>query len=687
MPQAHVAHFHLPRFCLLLLLSITVAPAFGQSNTMPGPCSSAALQIHLLPPAESEPVPDEHLLVFEIQNISSVACMPSNPSALLLPQMEGSYQFEAQHYGGTPLSPQEWVHVLFAWVSVSAPEVQCTEHANLKLTFSADTGQGTKQEAAAEVRNLNIRSCHDPYLSEYRSGHYSLASHVPQEWLNRIGATDQFQLPIEATWSHIARNTPSVQADLPTPRTMLGDYLQVRLRFNRQADHGCPFRLIRKREATEVTQFWIQNCVNAANADQWPTPAALEAGVLRLGITRLGLAPLHTGPLEYNLLSQISTKPAEIFAETSIHLLAKDPTPPTQAPVAEALPPCQDAQVQVRALPVENIGKWQALRAYQARNMSDTSCSVAGVPDLAQIDERGNRLSFYDVHPCPNCQNLMFTPRPNGRVDLRPGDSAHFLIAATAINTEEDPWMHCSETPGVVLTLSPGSKPIELPLGMRKCAAIDISAWRPGVFDHDPRNVAWSQRVKENIPGSPPVPAACSKTELQAFGKPVFLAGSPRVALGISLSRQELVFGDDVILQVWALNTSHAPQSVSTCGDLDYFKARALEVYDAYGHRVLSRREAEIRERCKADPGTAEVEWVGFACSRNFPIPVAADTCISGNTYDFTMNLKERYHLPPGQYTVRLRDPEKRPSSVCKTGNEPAFIPVQGDIQFTVLQP
>jgi len=469
---------------------------------------------------------------------------------------------------------------------------------------------------------------------------------------------------------------------------MLGDYLQVRVRFDRHADQGCPFRLLRKREENGKTVFWVENCLQFAHADRRQTPPALEPGVLRLGINRLGLAPVHAGRVEYQLLSQTSSDPSKpVFAEMALHLVAKDPTPPSQAPIARPLPNCSDAQLQVRALPVENYGKWKALRAYEGTNTSGTACSVAGVPDLSQIDEHGMRLPFYAVHPCPNCPNEIFGSRPNGRIDLLPGASAHFLVGATAINTEDDPWMHCSKTPGVVLTISPASKPIDLPFDIAPCAAIDISAWRSGPFDHDPLNLAWSQRSQKALLHAQDLPLACRKPNLNILGEPSFLSGRSEVALGLSLPRHQFVFGADVLLHVWVFNRSNLPQAVATCQSLDYFKARAFDVYDAYGHRVLSHNEMRVREHCKTNPSAADVEWTMWACMRNFTIPIAANACVTGDDYDFTMNLKERFDLPQGEYTVHLRPEEERIKDICKTGDEPVFSPGPADLTFAVVQP
>ena len=80
---------NLLRLYVLLLFVPICATAFGESDPKPAPCSSGALQLHLLPLAESVAISGAFLLVFEVQNIEAIPCTLSNPSAELLPENNG----------------------------------------------------------------------------------------------------------------------------------------------------------------------------------------------------------------------------------------------------------------------------------------------------------------------------------------------------------------------------------------------------------------------------------------------------------------------------------------------------------------------------------------------------------------------------------------------------------------------
>jgi hypothetical protein len=90
---------------------------------------------------------------------------------------------------------------------------------------------------------------------------------------------------------------------------------------------------------------------------------------------------------------------------------------------------------------------------------------------------------------------------------------------------------------------------------------------------------------------------------------------------------------------------------------LDIFWAQGFDLYDAYGHRVLRKKEWE---RPAGPGGGVEKPSVlcngGWACGRNFPIPIPAHSCVNGAAepegYDFNRNLAMYYDLPPGRYYV-----------------------------------
>ncbi len=84
---------------------------------------------------------------------------------------------------------------------------------------------------------------------------------------------------------------------------------------------------------------------------------------------------------------------------------------------------------------------------------------------------------------------------------MKPGESAYFLAGATAIDTQEDPWMHCQRASSLELTVTAEDTPVVLPLVAGVCAALDVSAWRAGKFDHDPQNAEWGKKHRSLIQG------------------------------------------------------------------------------------------------------------------------------------------------------------------------------------------
>jgi hypothetical protein len=130
---------------------------------------------------------------------------------------------------------------------------------------------------------------------------------------------------------------------------------------------------------------------------------------------------------------------------------------------------------------------------------------------------------------------------------------------------------------------------------------------------------------------------------------------------------------------------------------LDYFKEHGFDLYDAYGHRLLRRSQVKIlgglsgdglQAECKTDAGHARLSGQFWSCTRNFPINVPAHACVNGDDYDFTADLAGRYDLPPGEYTVRLREGQGDNDDLCKMQKGPLYLGLPGkDLIFSVIQP
>lgn len=665
------------------------------------PCTQPEIDVHALPPVITSSFPAGHLVVLEIRNIGPTPCSLETPRLTLLPRLhlddETSAHFEEHSRSSdiSTLDPEQWVHLLIAWVSDAAPEVQCVALSGLKVWFRRSS-ISFSDDVSVELRDA-VRSCSELYISDYRRGHYSTDSHVSSKWLSRISERrmDDLHLPVETRWDRLQRPSPRLRVDTFSSRTMLGDYLWFRVRFERRADHGCPYRLIRMRESTGLTVIVIAACPQGKDAADLPLSSSREQGVIRLDLRRLGLLPTHAGTVEYNMISAVGNGGRPEFAEAHLALSVHDPAPPAQAAVADPLPGCTARQLSLTALPPVISERWQTLRAYEARNTSKKPCSLAGIPLVRAVGLTSDIVYTVPLQPlaCPNCPNALFAPRPNGRIDLKPEQTAHVLIGATAINTDDDPWMHCAPTPLIMLWPSTDLPPkvaeppeagISLNLDARICAGVDISTWRAGPFDGDQNNDRWRAERRLNDKSSHSIPPACDSAELRGLGTPHFVALRPNLSLGISAPRRSFVSGEKVSLPLLVNNTGDAPVRLWTCSDLDYFESHGFDLFDAYGHRVLDQSEMQFVEKCRTDPKGAEIGRL-FVCLQNAPIAIAAHTCLTKRDRDFTVNISRRFKLPPGEYTVRFRDKPFRPR--CGSSNAPSYWESSSHTTFAVVQP
>jgi hypothetical protein len=690
--------------CVFLSIVASLFPVicFGQPASAPSPiCTPSDLDVHALPPGEAVESPDWHLFVLELQNIGTAVCVAPGPALDLLPKSDTNNNpyFAADdlsesarnaEYAERKLAPGDWAHLFIGWVSRAAPEVPCDQYSGLQLRLLFHPNMDVPGEPSIEVRHLWIRACFHVYVSGFRPGRFTASSHVPERWW-RWDSSDRTNtkptFPALAAAAQMARESPLLQLHTPAKRTMLADGLQLRLKFPRQADGSCALRILRKRESNGATIISVQQCPDGKSVSVQPVPQALEASVLRLTMQNMDLLPAHVGPLKYDVVAQVGSSVAPRYAMAQVDLVAHDPTPPKQATIGDGLAVCAGSQLKLNALPPVLAEQNRNLRAYEATNASTTACAVAGVPELRFLKADGSNDPFAPWRRCPNCVNELFAPRPNGQIDLRPGETAHFLVGATAIDNREDPWMGCGMA--WTLELSTDQESVALPFGALDCATIDVSAWRQGSFDHDPLNVRWAKvHEAETSSVTAPVPPDCNKPELLTMGQPRMTSLWQEPKVGLSMTSRNFVAGQDVPLHIWLDNTGDEPVTVSSCGGLDYFKVHGFDLYDAYGHRVLRKQEAKLQEQCKTNPDLSATGWV---CSMNVPITVAPHSCVTGNGYFYTAMLSDMYDLPPGEYTVhpRLgRQDEEIDEHPCRPGGEKPFHRDSGtDITFTIDQP
>jgi hypothetical protein len=147
---------------------------------------------------------------------------------------------------------------------------------------------------------------------------------------------------------------------------------------------------------------------------------------------------------------------------------------------------------------------------------------------------------------------------------------------------------------------------------------------------------------------------------------------TPKLAL---LLAQQVVFGG----ANWG-NKIDPRLRVLRCGFLTAAptKSGGYVLYDAYGHRILDKRQITSDERCKADPSGYDEPLM---CTVTVSWSLPSHTCIVS-----PVDLAKLYDLPPGEYTISTQDPGDSPSCPHRGGRLYEPNPAT-DIRFTVLQP
>jgi hypothetical protein len=154
----------------------------------------------------------------------------------------------------------------------------------------------------------------------------------------------------------------------------------------------------------------------------------------------------------------------------------------------------------------------------------------------------------------------------------------------------QEPW-GCTT---LELNLAGEHQSISLPFGVRTCAQINISAWRPGKCDGDPQNVVYAKSEAKNPIAD--LPKDCAKADFSKLGRPVTVQEEEGMAFALSTAPASVSFGDPVPLNLWIDNQTDKQASVWSCMTLDFFWAEGFDVYDAYGHRLLRKNGRKNRQ-------------------------------------------------------------------------------------------
>ena len=689
-------------------LAMACSTGFGQTaSSSLQDCSPAMLDVSALPTSPTSTY-GGHLFVLEFHNIGAVPCSLSSPQISLFPTLDTNNQprfgeLRPGDPGYVPvpypqiLQPAAWAHIVFAWTSRAGPELSCDEYSELRVGFSYQWQ--TIGQPGVVVRHLWIRACGPFGYTGVRPGRYSRTSPVPQGWLKWFGPDGLVGVtfPQPAPSTEIAEASSQLSLAAQAKRTMLGDRsFSLQLNFPRLAAEGCAFSQMRKREADGSTVISIEQC-DATTPARNAAPRVLlpyqSPGVMVFAMGNAGFLPEHVGPLEYDIIAPVrgtdGASTSAAYARTHVDLVAHDPALPAQVPVLDPLPACTPSQLRVDSLPPILSTSLKTLRAYNATNISTQACSLAGVPRTRGLNENGDYQVFLPPS-CPNCDNEFFLPRPNGRIDLHPGDTAHLLAAATG--TEK---AFCTSTPTFEFSLNRGAslteplntaplpeqtaQSIYVPFEGHDCVSLDISAWRQGAFDGKPLSKPQIELTQEDRASSHvAIPMECNKPELMAYGRPHPIEGAHEPAYSFSMPQRQFTRGDPIPFYIWVVNSSDKDIERGFCSDPAFLKAGGFVLYDAYGHRILNKRQVASDKACKADPVAYRDS---LDCSGFQPPPIPAHSCTSSPT-----DLNQTYELPPGEYTLSTRDPGD--NIACPHRSDKPYTPnPDTDITFRVLQP
>ena len=415
---------------------------------------------------------------------------------------------------------------------------------------------------------------------------------------------------------------------------------------------------MRKREADGQTNIYLNHCEKASpQADQQG-----RKNESRIVISNLGLQPQRTGVVEYDAMSEVLYESSPLLTQSQpVRISLRDGKEQLMPSIDIKVPLCAASQLQMSGEPVR-LGQhwdtpnayadpgqeWHHARVYEFTNISDQTCLLGGVPGLRflQAPGRGAALMF---HVCANCATPLFQPRLSEWIDLKPHDSAHFLVGTKAL--DQDYWWLCNLIGEMDLTFPDPRQVISVPFAAATCGQVRVSAWRAGKYDGDLRNATYQpeksqQLEKKNAPT--PLPRECRGADLTKLGRPLMFKQRDGVLFGLSAGTRRIVYGNQVPIYLWIVNQSNKPQSFSSCEDIGGFWDHGFDVYDAHAHRVLKLSE----QKGPQQHVTANLCNIVSVCTANMVFSVPEHTC---SKPEQAYNLAESYVLTPGEYVLAPR--------------------------------
>jgi hypothetical protein len=686
-------------FAILIAIPFTTASVSRAQESSPQWCRLEQLDLDLRLPPEPPSSPGRKLVI-AIRNRSESDCKlpplsvgfpPTGPD--LMDIFDKTYYKDASKSAAEfketsrRLGPGDEAHVLLAWSSVPVEYHgivmgDCNMHDT--MTVYSDPSH-----PALEVRHLWIQSCDQIWASSYRPGPYVPGEPVSDEWLQRVQLKEsdfrQDPLPDSKRTGDTASSEThfwallDVQYFRGNPDSGYYGAFPLFLKTSPQASGICPFRSLRKREADGQTTIYLSHCEDESQ------PVAKNEGSNQVGFfdVDFGLAPERAGRVEYEAISEVHGGSEPTFEKAKLELLIRDPNRPMLPTIDTSAPNCHVSQLRLTSPTVQLGSHWDRGTAYppqgedwydgkvfEVTNISDQTCMIGGLPDLKF--QRPSWWTSGGVAPpvCRNCTTPLFKPRESRWIELKPGDSAHFMIAR-ALSAY---WPACTATGGIDMRLPGDTQALSLPFEASFCGEIPATAWRSGKYDGDPMNaqydrnedkrqkewqgraplgtskVACLDSTKTQSELHPPGPQ-CADQEFAKRGRPSMSAAHDGVALGFSTPQR-----DSTTVSVWMDNQTNEPHGYSTCsrsGVLD-----DVDVYDSAGHRLLSKKEQAQRKACAEH---REFWSISSGCGTVTVAPHTMQVVGWGDLQDI-------YVLSPGRFFIV---PSEVRRQTCESLNKP----------------
>jgi hypothetical protein len=635
--------------------------ACAQPPSAPAPtaaratCTGDALDFRLVHNLFSASAAPGHLLTILIHNRGLIPCIlpPANLDLFATRQSPVS-QTRSIDYPGPiqqptdrwSLEPGQFAHIVLAWST--APErvpnhADCTTEESLVLRGPATPW--------LTVRSFYIRPCGEVWVSPYRPGTYVPNEPILQQWM------DTYQLQLTAV---VPTFEPIFLAPQQSPTFNLTSLSPVRY-LKGPAGSGytgvftlwllghtaCPYYSLSKRETNGETLVQLNPC-----SDVTPATPDLPTALFEVGLSNNHLLPLRPGRVEYTV-ETYALEPKPRVDSSRLSLEIRDPATPMLPTIDTKLQPCVASQLAVAPTAVDLGTHWTKARSYaddekqwhdgRAFNLTNTSasaCLLGGTPDLKFRNPPEVTTGTLTMEVCRNCDNPIFAARESHWIELKPLETAHFLVSRTVLDSRYQSL--CSIIGG--LDLMQSGRPIYLPFEAASCAPINVSAWREGLYDNDPLNLVYAP-AQPQLTNAATIPEQCAQAITADTGQPIFPFTGNHSNWGIST--QPIAYGQPVPLNLWIDNSTDQPIPILSCSDLELFTIRSINIFDSAGHRLLSKSDIQAGQ-------TNAPARLG--CGLNSAISIPAHSCAHGSftqpSNDFVKDLRRLYNLPPGIYNV-----------------------------------